>query len=284
MKAIKLTVLFLLLAGGLMLALNWKSIIHSSDNGEDFPPEDLINISEKCNEIRQAWEQCSGWDEGLYTTLRADIDQSKAMGMFSREGYNTVNNTLRETTTNKTCDGYLEALHNKASFSDATLQAQYKGVQYIKQQEGLDKDQRIAEVETRHKLYENIKQFVNSRHAIVPKLDTLNLQWEAFATLQGRVLNTAAGYRKNSLYTAEMTHIPGFQKGLDEANLTTLTNRQRSDFYEGLSSQLIDCFKEKQPTPDNVERLNQAYKDFSGQETNYGIGSLAAFKVKYKED
>lgn len=283
MKAIKLSIIFLVFTGGLILALNWNSIFKSTSNEDNFQQEDLIDISAKCKEIRGAWESCSGWDENLYKSIREDIDQSKSMGIFSREGYNTVNNTLRESATNKACDGYLVALHNK-TFNDSKLQEHYKGVQSIKKYENLDNDLRVKDVENRHKLYTSIKQFVNSPHSITPEFDIQNTAWTPFAALQSNVLSTASSYRQNKLYITEMVHIPGFQSGLDESHLKALTNAQRSSFYQGLCSQIINYFQNETPTPEKIKLLDQIYKNFTNQESDYGIEELAKFKINYGEN
>lgn len=283
MKAIKLSIIFLVLVGGLILALNWESIIKTTSGDDDFLQEDLIDISAKCNEIRKAWEQCLDWDEGLYKSIKEDIDQSKSMGLFSREGYNTVNNTLRESAINKACDGYLATLHNK-TFSDSKLQKYYKSVLFIKKYEKLDDDLRVKDVEVRNELYRNIKQFVNRKHTILPKFNTEKANWTSFVTLQSGILKSARNYRQNKLYIKEMTHIPDFESGLDETNLKKSTNKQRGGFYRKLCSQIIDYFRNETPTPDNVNLLNRVYKDFTDQESDYGVADLAAFKVSYGED
>lgn len=283
MKALKLSAIFLVFVGGLILALNWNSIFKSTLDEDNFQLKDLIDISAKCKEIRGAWEPCTGWDENLYKSIREDIDQSKSMGMFSREGYNTVNNTLRESATNKTCDGYLTTLHNEA-FSGSKLEEQYEGVQSIKQHENLNEDLRIKEIEDRHNLYTKIKYFVNSYHTISPNFDTQNIEWISFATLQSNILSTASSYRQNKLYIAEMTHIPGFKSGLDESSLKASTNAQRSGFYKGLCSQIIGYFQSETPTPEKAKLLDQIYTKFTNQESDYGVEELATFKVNYNED
>lgn len=290
MKVIKLSIIFLVFVGGLILALNWESIFKpSNDDDDNFQQKDLIDISAKCEEIRSAWERSLGWNEALYKSIREDIDQSKSMGMFSREGYNTVNNTLRESATNKACDGYLAALHNN-TFSDAKLQENYKGVQSIKTYENLNGDLRIKDVEDRHKLYGNIKRFVNSSHAISPQFDTEKVDWVSFASSENKILSTARSYRQNKLYIEEMTHIPHFKSGLDESNLKKTTSEQRSSFYNRLCTQIIVYFQNgikketERPTPEMVNLLNQIYNKYTDQESYYGVKELATFKVNYGEE
>ena len=283
MKALKLLLIFLVLAGGLFVALNWKSITSTvMGNDDNFVDKDLIDIGAKCEEIRNAWGRCTEWDESLYTAQREDIDQSKSMGIFSREGYNTVNNALRESATNKACRSYLACLHDTL-FDGSKLQQQYDGVQYLKDHEKLENDPRVKEVEERHELYEDISKFVESPHYISPRFDAEDADWTSFAAYQNSILGTARSYRNNQVYKAEMTHIPGFRKGLSESHVRSETNAYRSIFYEGLCRQIINHFEADSVNQENADRLNDIYKTFIGQESNYGVGQLATFIVNYRD-
>lgn len=283
MKALKLLLIFVIFASGLYVALNWDSFFKTAtDNDDEFVDKDLIDIGKECEEIRNAWGRCTEWDESLYTAQRADIDQSKSMGMFSREGYNTVNNALRESATNKACGSYLAYLHDTL-FDSSKLQQQYNGVQFLKEHEKLENDPRVKEVEERHALYRKIDSFVRSPHYISPRFDAEDANWTSFAAYQNSILGTAKSYRNNKLYTTEMTHIPGFRNGLSENHVRSATNAYRSIFYEGLSRQIIDHFENDSLSQENAETLNEIYKNFINQESNYGVGQLATFIVDYRD-
>ncbi len=81
-----------------------------------------------------------------------------------------------------------------------------------------------------------------------------------------------------------MSHMPGFQDGLNEEKLTDITSKQRKDFYEDLSRQIIRYFEAEEPTTDKINLLNQIYKSFTYQESYYGVDSLATLKVNYGKD
>lgn len=281
MKALKLLSLFIVIAGGIFLALNWGTLFPGEHNEEDgsFGDEDLIDVGQKCAEIRNAWASQKGWNEDLYMSQREDIDQSKAMRLFSRSGYNTVNNCLRENSTNKACEAYTAKLKAN-SFSDTALRTAYAGVQAIKGYEQLSDDGRIKRVEQIQALYTNVSSFVRSSHAITPRFKPEEDDWVSFASSQNSILSRAKGYRNNSLF-AEMKAVPGFADGLSEEGLKAKTNPQRRSFYEGLSEQITNYFSSEEPTDDNVKRLDKIYNKFADQETNYGIESLARFKVRY---
>lgn len=279
MKIIKLILVFIVIVGGLFLALNWGSLFGNHSKKDDFVEEDLIDISEKCDEIRKAWASKTEWSDDLYKTQREDIDQSKSMGMFSREGYNTVNNCLRESATNKACDGYMSALHS-SNFSDALLQKAYKGVVAINKYEKLDDETRIKSVEQLHSLYTDISKFVKSSHPITPEFDTDAADWVSFVSIQNGFLVKAKKYRDNPLFK-EMANVPGFTSGLNEENIKKSTNPQRKEFYQKLSSQIIKFFNSVEATQDKVNLLNQIYKNFTYQESDYGVDSLAILIVNY---
>ncbi|MDE6216958.1 hypothetical protein [Bacteroides sp.] len=283
MKALKLLGIFIVFVGILILALNWGSLFqNASDEDDDFVPEDKIDITAKCQEIRDAWKAAEGWNEELYKKVRADIDRKKKMGMFSSTGYLSVNNALHESATNKACDAYLTALHDKDSFNDAQLNKHYQGVCSLKSYESLDGDLRVDKVEKRHTLYRKIRGFVSSRHNIVAQYDTATTQWTSFESHRQGILGTASNYRANSLYKQEMTHIPGFVQGLDENYLSDLTHKQRLSFYQGLSRQIVMHFQGKTPTPESVKQLEGVYRAFVTEAKTDGVSELAAFKITYQ--
>lgn len=277
MKIIKLAAIFAVLVGGIFLAIKWNSLFSGSTTTE-YATEDKLNITDECNRIREAWEKESGWNEALYRDQRADIDQSKAMKMFSLEGYNKVNNCLRETVANKACEGYKNVLHSD-SFKDAALQQQFAGVTLLAKAEGMENDPRIVNIKAIHKLYTNVNGFVNRKHTITPKFDTKTTDWRSFISLQNALVSTAKGYRNDPLFK-EIEHLPGFQQGLDEKTIRTATNGQRPSFYTRLSQQIVDYFSGVEATQENLNLLNQIYKNFANEETSYGLDNLATIKVE----
>lgn len=282
MKVVKLLLIFVLLAGGILLALNWGSLRRQGlREDEGFGKNDLIDIGEKCEEIRMAWDSADGWNENLYQRQRNDIDQSKGMGMFSKEGYNTVNNCLRETATVKACDRYLAVLQD-SSFDAKKLKDCYEGVQAVKRYENLEDDARIKEVETRQDLYTKISNFVQSRHVLTPRLDEEEIRWSSFSALQNSVLASARQYRNHALFK-EMAHIPGFQDGLNESVLMKMTDSYRQPFYEDLSRQIVRHFEAEDPTDENVGLLKKAYTQFVEEENTYGVRDLASLVLNYKK-
>ncbi len=268
MKILKLAAIFLILAGGIFLALNWNSIFKSSKKDE-FAQRDLIDITAKCEEIRGAWAQKDGWDEGLYTAQRRDIDQSKNMGMFTLQGFETVNNALRETVANKTCDGYKSSLH-KNPFSDAFLQKQYKGVQTLMSAENMKEDNRIKEIISLHSLYTNISKFAKSSHAITPHFDRNTTSWTSFSSKQNDILYQAKKYRENPLFR-EMSNVPGFQDALNESRLKSTTERYKNSFYIELSNQIIAHFNSVEHNQETLNLFNQIYENFKYQIADEGI-------------
>lgn len=283
MKAIKLILIFLLLVAGIFLAMNWGTLVQSV-KGEDtsFVEDDLIDIGEKCDDIRASWKAQMGWNQETYQLQREDIEQSRAMGLFSLEGYNTVNNCLRETSVNKACNGYVDALHTKP-FNEKELQRQLNGVRFLKEKELLKNDVRVQRVEQLSQLYNRIRQFAGGGHVIVPCFDTETCTWVSFAGRQNQVLTTARSLRQHTLFK-EMEEVPGFREALNEERLKKVTESQRSTFYQRLSAQIVNHFNSLEVTPDNWNVLSRVYKTFAKEEKGSGLGELAEVMVDFKEE
>lgn len=282
MKIVKLVIAFIIITGAILLAINWNNIFAPTPDDEKFPNEDKLNISEECAKIRSEWERCTGFDINIYKSLRSDIDQSKTMGLFSREGYNIVNNCLRETSINKACDAYNNEIGNTVSFMHKKVCNCYKDVEELKELEQLDNTvERVNQVIKLHEYYSKVKKFTDSSHPIRARFDTENADWTSFASQKQYVLSQGDKLLNNPLYT-KVKHIPGFEKGLSQAFLRSATDKWRSSFYEDLSSQIINHFETLEPTEDRVNLLRQIYKNFVNQEDESGVEELAAFVVRYK--
>lgn len=277
MKFIKLALIFIVLVGGILLVSNLKSIFPTKNQQDEFCNEDLIDITEVCNNIRKEWEASQTWDETLYHKHREDINQSKNMGLFSKTGYNTVNNALRETATNKACKAYLDEL-KKNDFSHARLNKHYKGVLFIKDKEALEKDERVIRVEDIHRLYSQIYAFSQNPHYITARYDTLKQSWYGFTALQNQIVDKAATYKKHKLYS-EVMQIPGFSKALNEQSLKVTTDKQRPQFYENLSRQIVGYFQTQEATPENRSRLESIIRQFNAEEKRHGVSNLTQYLV-----
>lgn len=285
MKVVKLVLIFLAITCAILLFINWPDIpgpeVHNEDDG--FAQEDILDIKVECEKIRLAWERCNGWDETVYGDLRSDIDQSKKMRLFSREGYNIVNNCLRETSINKVCDAYHSEIGNLTSFSHKNVVQCYNHVQKLMELEQLDKTlERINEVLALHNYYSEVKKFTDSSHRIIPKFKTETTEWVSFASIKQSVLNKGNRLLQDPLYS-KVSHIPGFEEGLSPKFLNKATEKWRSSFYEELCSQIIAHFKTLEPTVDRVNLLNQIYSNFGDQAGKSGLDRLATFVVSYEQ-
>lgn len=253
----------------LILTLSCSSNQESSQSSAG----DKIDVAAKCKDIRDAWAGQNGWNDSLYHAQRDDIDQSKSMKLLTEDGYITLNKTLREAAASKACEGYKSCLR-ATPFSDGALQRNYKGVKTLAQAEQMGNDPQVSHIMQLHELYTNISSFIASDHAITAEFDTFRETWDSFAKKQYDVLSQAREYSGNALYS-ELSHLPGFQDGLDEAKLKDATNAFRETFYNDLSNQIVAHFNSKERTQANLNLLNQIYKNFTNEEINHGARNLA---------
>lgn len=282
MKYIKLLLVFLILGGGIVLALNWGSLFGGTPEEEGFASEDGIDINAECDRIRKDWDTKKAWDESVYQSHRDRIDRYKGMEVLSRTGFNTLNNALREESVNATCLGYRTALKAGSQFNHQQLVTEFKGVERVKELEGLQEDSRIKEIENIHGYYTKVRNFVGSSHTITARFDTTKTQWQSFDYLQRNILSSAKQLRESSLYK-EMSTVPGFDEGLNETKLRSDTESQRKRFYQSLCDQIISYFSAITPTEDRVRLLNSIYKLFVQEDTGYvAVEKLARFTGEYQ--
>ena len=239
MKYLKLLLIFLVLAGGIFAILNWSSLSPTtrSQQEDNLSEEDKHNISEECKKIRDAWDKETGWNEELYKTQRANIDQSKAMQLFSPTVYDAVDRCLHEIATKRVCEGYKAAL-NRSPFSEGELKKFYSGVQTVKKLEQMGNDSRIKEIEQIQQLYSAIKSFNSSRHSITPQYNPRTNSWVSFNDQQSKIVNEANALYKNPWFS-KVSHIPGF-KDVTPENVKKSTEALRHSFYQTLCNQICN--------------------------------------------
>lgn len=289
MKYIKLLLIFLIVAGGTFLALNWGNLFSSSSMDDDFQKDDGVDIEAMSEEIRSAWAEQLGWNQVLYKEWRENIELYKENKLFSRVGYNTVNNALRESAANAVQRGYLSAL-KPDGYTDATVRSRFQDVETLKDLEQLAEDSRIKDVETLHAQYLEVYTFAitNRSHIVTPKLKD-GADWTSFSSNKNWVLRQASNLKGNQWYKKVLYQVPGFEEGLDESFLTQILDDQKSGYYSKLYGLLLNYFNSLDPK--NPLALNLVYKEFTRQidERPYISNGeslkekLADFYVDYKE-
>ena len=280
MKYIKLLIIFLILSGAIFLILNWSSLFPSTPpkTEEKWSEVDKLDITKECAKIRDAWAQETGWNEELYKSQRADIDQSKAMGLFSMKGYDAVDRCLHEIATNKACDSYMDALH-KQTFSASDLNKQYSGVQMVKKSEKLGNDPRSTKVEQIHKFYLAVQKFIGSKHQINAKFNTSTNSWQNFDAEKNKILQEARALTQNPLFS-EISMIPGFKDGLNTKTLENKFAGMRNTFYQQLCNQIVNHFKNAAATQDNYDRMETVLVEFNKQSKSQALVSKIS-QVQY---
>lgn len=278
MKLVKLLLIFVLIAGGIFLALNLNSLF--SSDGEKWAENDQVDIARKCASIRNRIASMEEWDHPFYLSIREDLEQDKSMGLYTLEGYNTVNNTLRESSINKAVSLYTDMINCKKAFSHKALVANYDGLESLAKAEKASGDRRIETVRAIHSLYRKVNSFVSGPKRIRPAFDGERASWSSFDAIRNGMLSTAASYRNNPLFM-QMADVPGFADGLNDAILRTTLEPQRRPFYLTLSSQILSHFRPLESNDENYKHFLTAYNRFA-TESQEGFDDLATFKINFK--
>ena len=288
MKAIKLIAIFLGIAAILFAVFNLDAIF--SNSSKSASSEESIDLDARCNEIRSAWKEESGWNKELFQSTWNEIEQERKLGMYTENGFTTVKNCLLETAINKVCSAYKKALHANP-FDAKMLQTRFSGAQELSTYENLAKEARLDSVMRIHQLYQKVSTFVGSKHTISPSF-SLNASpyWKPFNDSRNGILITAEGFQKkeNAALFAKIRHLPGFRDGVDPEILKKQLDKQEPDFYKKLSSQIVTAFKpmtHNQANKDLLKKVSEAYyKEYDaafGDNGQYGAAEIAALVQQF---
>lgn len=280
MKAIKLSGIFLLLVGLIFCAMNLNSWLSKEGMESDFSSKDKLDISKECDDTRKKWQQVPDWNMQVYKKLRANIDQSKNMKLYSASGYNVVNNTLRETSANKLCESYKKRLA-ASNYNHAQLCSFHSDARKLIEAEKMESDARLNQVLKIHAHYMRVYNFARSSHPIRANYDTVSTSWNSFESLQQRIINQATSYKKDPMYS-EISQIPGFEAALDEAALKSSTDKQRKSFYADLEDQIISFFNQAELDQNHADKLRVACNRL-GKECNE-MNRLLNFMIEYNKN
>lgn len=282
MKIFKLLLIFGLLASGIFVALNWDSFF-AGESSNVVKLNNPVDVDSAGNKIGADWAAQTAWNRSLYDKHFDRIEQWKKSNRIDETGYTALSNRLHSAAAKKVKEAYEEALKSE-SFSDGVLSQRFDAVKELK---GIDKsygnEAYILRVEKLHKLYNDIKNFAKSDHKVYPHFNTETGMWTSFVSARQAVLNTAKRYKEDDLYP-EMKTVPGFKEALDEQNLVNLTNKYKTGFYEGLSSQIVTYFRDTISVPRtevSKQLLNRIYTDVYSEADGKGVSELISFTRQY---
>lgn len=286
MKQLKLIIIFILLIGGIFLALNWDSIFENKSTISNVN-RSKIDVTKKCDEIRKAWEQEKRWNEKLYEEQKTDIEQERLSHRYENEAsYETVSSTLKESAVNKACDSYLDLLNDSANFSKSLLEELRNGILTLRNDYGLNDDQRIKNNDDIHSLYTRALQFVESPHKITPSFDTKYHNWTSLEKEKELIVNQAKDITGNPNFDT-IKNVPGFSKGLDENNLVELINNQEKTFYLELKNQILKHYRARMATcSNNSSKAASLYNEFHSLAETFAVESEFGFEEikKFNEE
>ena len=281
MKFFKLILIFILLAGGLTVALLWETIVPPGDKAQQVDSFDMARVDEERANIVDQWERQPDWDKNLHIRQSSRIDQLKNSGLIGENGYLTLRNSIIENSSNKALKNYMKAI-NAENRSKEKVNDSYKAFVFLRDNEGLKDDPRVKEGLERHRLFTNVSNFVGNPHKISPNFKTEQLDWVSFDSQQNRILNEASSYRGHKYY-ADIRTWPGFDEGLNSAKLKSVTEAQRKGFYQNLSNQIINHFSSAsgQPTEERAANLKTVFTRFANESNE--TSQLASFRRNYEK-
>lgn len=294
MKYVKLFLIFLLIAGGVYVALNWGGIFGGDTQDESFVSSDDIDLDKECGIIRKDWREKGCWDESLYDVHSKRIQRWKEQKRLSRSGFQTLGSTLQTEAAAAACKAYQAALDAGAKCVHNNVLDAYKGVERLAELEALESDSRIQDVKKKHDYYTTVYKFVHNSHPITPTLDK-EAKWKSFKTLKESILNRAKNLRSDEksghkVLFEEMKSIPDFDDGLNVDLLTPILNKKKEAFYDKLYGLIVAHFNSLDPkNPALLSYVYSAFADEVDQSPYLGskgerlISNLLDYYEQYKE-
>ena len=278
MKTLKMILVFVLLVGVIFFLMNWKKIVGTKSVTSY---GNYINITEKCEEIRKAWENEKEWNSALYQAQRIELKQDSSLGQYKDiTEYQVVRNCLRESATNKAHAALFQEFH-ASQCNGKIIKENYDGILLLKKEEQLGRDERIVSAINCYNLYVKIDRFVKSSHQVSCKFDVETNSWKSFELQKNGVLNTAKNYRNHAIYKKELINNTNFIEGLNEQKLLTRMNSQFSGFQSQLSEQIVRHYESLEVNDSIVNLLNQVYHNFSNE--NMRSQNLVQLVLSFRE-
>ena len=259
MKILKIILIFIVLIGGIFLALNWDSLF-GEQSKKTVRTDKKIDITQKCDEIRKAWEKTQRWDMALYEEQKSTIEQEEHDNCYMKDGYATAMTTLQECAINKACGSFKAVLNDPSIFSETLLSDQYKGVLRLVNDFNISGDERIDSVNHIHDLYTQALQFSKSSHEVKAFFDQKNRNWESLESKKTQILNQAKTIKENT-YFMFIQNVPGLSEGLDESIIANKIDNQANTFYADLSLDIANFYRKLKAkcAPANLKTLQDEF-------------------------
>ncbi len=286
MKILKVIIVFVVILGGIYFATQWNKIFQSDGGVEE---TSAIDVNVKSGEIRSAWASEDNWNEDLLRRQVNSLQREKKLKRYrSDDDYETVRNTIRSAGTDKLYTAIFREFHSPTC-NHKLVELNYAGVKTLEESFHMENSESLQKVRRVKKVYDDITQFVRNPHAIVPRYDIASNSWTSFNTLRDGVIRTAANYRNSPIYQEDLCNIQRFIDGLKEAHVKSVVNGQERQFYDSLSSQICNHFRnlsESEITKKNCTRFGQALNKFSKETSNFSNmrKEFERFNDKYKEN
>ncbi len=278
MKILKIILIFIVLIGGIFLALNWDSLF-SDKSTVEIGDDNKIDTTKECDDIRKAWDNTDKWNMALYEDQKSAIEQKNISHRYEENSFEVVMNTLKECAIDKASQGYLNVLKDSANFTHDILSEQYDGVCTLKTDFNLAADKRVTDIIDIHSLYLSAKQFVEDPHTPTAKFNEKSRSWTSLESYLNGVLKKLKTIKDNKHYDA-IQFVPMFVKGLNRDYIIQNISIQQQKYYEDLSGQIVKCYTNKKNACKTKEQLKVLYgqlesiKNTFNKESHYGEQEL----------
>lgn len=276
MKIIKLAGIFVVLLGGIILALS----IFNTDSEEDILVGESL-LEQYSRDITDSWNSLTEWDSQLFTGNCNKIEALKNDYSASQVS------VLREANITRAIEFLEKKIFDEwhsANCSNQKINTYYKAIteEVCKVDDGAKNNLTVKEIKEVYKVY---SQALNlAINALVPNSNFNGETWRNYADYQDEIDRTIRNLKQNSRYRSHLSSITSINNGLN--NVDNRFDLGRRKYYEKLCNEII-AYYDRIPTDErsdaDISKL-RAVRNRIKNEHNESYAIISDYVTKFYRD
>lgn len=248
MKIIKLAGIFVVLLGGIILAL---SIINPVPGGENPDPDKETLLEQYSREITDSWNGLTEWDSQLFT---GNCNKIEALNNDYSASQVSV---LREANITRAIEFLEKKIFDEwhsANCSKQKINTYYNAItkEVCKVDEGAKNNPTVMEIKEVYNVYcQALNLAIN---ALVPNSKFNGETWQSYADYQDDIDRDIRTLKQNSRYRSHLSNITSINNGLN--NVDNRFDLGRRKYYKQLCNEIIAYY-------DRIPTDERSYDDLS---------------------
>ena len=277
MKAIKLTIIFIVILGGIIGAF----LLFNRDKVVTLPPLSDQAYKTYRDQIVNGWEQADDWDEGLYQS-NCDLIQQLST-QFETKSLNDLNT---QTATKIVYDKIFDEWKSQ-SCAKNVIEKYNDAIKVIESKDNNAKNNpNVQTIKNVYLTYSTAYSLAHQSIGLTPHFN--GNSWNSYSSYSSSIENKMKSMLNNPNYQKYLSNIVDIKNGLSAIPDKISTGRAR--FYEGLANSIIHYYSQINRAERSRSELNvlrNVKSRYEGEyRSNYRLSSFVndyAYDVSYNE-